>query len=166
MRDKIILDVDPHLGWIDNFTHEELGVIFKSIFLREKGIDYKTGNEKLDQVIRVYNKLYVGCNKPNKEHWLYLFKISINGFEFLKIGISQSVSGRKESFELQGFVCELLFSKSFSTKSLASKNEKKVLAKFSNYRFSHSAKFGGFTECIYVSAVDNVLAYLKTEYNG
>lgn len=98
-----------------------------------------------------------GDSFASKPAELYLFKISVGDFSWLKMGYSINPYLRHLGYGLsEDAKCEFLGSLSFQKGSEARKVEQKLFDKFARYRISPSLMrafmTSGFTECLFIDS--------------
>ncbi len=108
-------------------------------------------------------------DNPNK---LYLFKISSNGFTFLKLGYSKSPEYRKYDYKMtEGTITELLKVVEVPTGRDAIKYENELHEKYSDFNYDKSVmknylQESGFTECYPITLLDSLIEDLTILSNS
>lgn len=140
------------MPFLDDFTIEQLGHLFKKLLLTKTGQTYHCEDKETEFLTNV--ALHNINNFPtNKPHFVYVFRLKGNGEDFVKIGCTHSIELRKSNYEGFGYIVELIYSNEYFNKKSALVAEKRILKENSDLKYRPIALYSGFTECFDLSVL-------------
>lgn len=92
---------------------------------------------------------------------LYLVKVFDDNEVFLKIGVTaQKLNLRLRERDFPYNYSPIILKKLCAEKAFAI--EQNLLAKFNDFRYSPNKKFGGYTECLSINNIEDILTFIKS----